>query len=206
MSIALKKLKYEVIDGIRYREEEKAVKLLMEQVMKKDPDTLMHQLRVAQLAELMADRLKLSDYTRKRLLLSAKLHDIGKIEIPDNILLKPGHLTDEEYSIMKGHSNIGYEIARSHKELEYIANLILCHHERFDGKGYPLRLAGLDIPPECRILAVLDAYDAMTCNRFYRKGLPKETALEELRKNSGSQFDPEIVAAFIDLIKDNPDF
>lgn len=113
--------------------------------------------------------------------LLSDLHDIGKISISDNIVLKPGKLTDEEYEIMKKHSEIGYKIAKSTSELNSIAKSILTHQEKWDSKGYPLQLKGEDIPLIARIIAVVDAFDAMTNDRPYRKALSVEEAVSELK-------------------------
>jgi len=128
------------------------------------------------------------------------LHDIGKIGIDDAILNKPGALTADEWAIMKTHPEIGYRIAMSSPELVTIAEYILTHHERWDGKGYPQGLKGEEIPQLSRILAVSDSYDAMTQNRVYRTAISKEDAAEEIEKNAGTQFDPDIVKIFLEQI------
>jgi HD-GYP domain-containing protein (c-di-GMP phosphodiesterase class II) len=124
------------------------------------------------------------------------LHDIGKIGIDDRILNKPGKLSEEEWVIMKKHPEIGYRIAISLPELSSVAEYILTHHERWDGKGYPKGLIGEEIPLLSRILAVADAYDAITEERVYRKKRSREEALEEIMNHSGTQFDPAIVEIF----------
>ena len=129
--------------------------------------------------------------------LLATLHDIGKVGISDQILNKPGKLTDDEWAQMKKHSEIGYRIAMASPELMPIADFILSHHERWDGHGYPQGLAGDKIPLASRILAVADAFDAMTEDRVYRKAMSTADALKEIEKNSGTQFDPEIVGTFL---------
>lgn len=133
--------------------------------------------------------------------LFSMLHDVGKIGIPDYILNYPGKLTDEEMAIMRTHSEIGYRIAQQTPSLSVVANYILSHHERWDGLGYPRGLKGRQIPLLARILAVADAYDAMTNDRVYRRKLSKEEALIEIQNNSGSQFDPHVVEIFINLNK-----
>lgn len=130
--------------------------------------------------------------------LLAVLHDIGKVAIRESILMKPGGLTEEEWKEMKKHPEIGYRIALNTPELASIAEYILCHHERWDGKGYPQGLKGEEIPLLCRILAVADAYDAMTSDRTYRKAMSREETIAEIKRNVGTQFDPEIVSAFIE--------
>ena len=126
--------------------------------------------------------------------------DIGKIGIDDSVLKKPGKLNDEEWVIMKKHPEIGYRIAKSASELEPIAEYILTHHEKWNGKGYPKGLKGEEIPLLSRILAVVDAYDAMTEDRVYRKAMSKEEAIMEILANAGEQFDPEIAKIFIGII------
>ena len=129
----------------------------------------------------------------------AKLHDIGKVGIPEEILSKPGELTKEEYEIIKTHAEKGYRIAMFNPELKKIAPCILAHHERYDGTGYPLGLKGNDIPLLARIINVVDSYDAMTNKRVYKGSLSAEEAKKELKKNSGTQFDPMIVEEFLEL-------
>lgn len=133
--------------------------------------------------------------------LLAQFHDIGKVGIPDRILFKPGRLTKKEFAEMQRHSEIGHRIAQSAPDLLPIADYILRHHEWWNGGGYPLGLKEEEIPTECRILAIADAYDAMTSNRPYRKALKPEQAFQELIRNSGIQFDPNLVPIFIDVIK-----
>ncbi len=128
------------------------------------------------------------------------LHDIGKIGIPDSILNKPARLTTEEFALMKGHVTIGVEIIRNVPQLQEIQDYILCHHERWDGNGYPSNLRGEQIPLAGRIVAVADSFDAMTSHRAYRQALPLEQALAELRRCAGTQFDPAVVEVFLDLL------
>ncbi len=139
------------------------------------------------------------------LTLLAQFHDIGKISIPDQILFKPGPLSPEEWQQMRRHPEIGHRIARHIPDLSAVATLILHHHERWDGKGYPLGLAGEAIPLEARILALVDAYDAMTNNRPYRKALSQSQALAEIRKNRGLMFDPTLTDAFLSLFSQQED-
>lgn len=135
--------------------------------------------------------------------LFAQFHDIGKVGIPDAILNKQGPLNHEERLSMQLHTEIGHRIAKGSDELAPIADWILKHHERWDGKGYPLGLAGEKVPVECRILAIVDAYDAMTNDRPYRKAMAPEEAMAELRKCAGSQFDPRLVELFFEVLQDN---
>ncbi len=133
--------------------------------------------------------------------LVTKLHDIGKIGISEDILLKPGKLTEEEFEVMKTHTEKGLRIVEASNELAHIGRGILTHHERWDGKGYPLGLKGEEIPLVSRIVSVVDSYDAMTNDRVYRKAMTKEEAVLELKRCAGHQFDPKIVELFISLIE-----
>lgn len=166
----------------------------------KSQETEEHAERLAALANTMGKKLNLRQVELNELELLATLHDIGKVGISDQILNKPGKLTDEEWDQMKMHSEIGYKIAMASPELMPIADYILSHHERWDGHGYPQGLAGQKIPLASRILAVADAFDAMTEDRVYRKAMSIEDALKEIKKNSGTQFDPEVVDTFLMLI------
>ncbi len=167
----------------------------------KDDVTKGHTDRVAELCELVGKELKLAKDKMTNLMLLAEVHDLGKIGIPDRILMKPGKLDDEEWEMMKKHTEIGYRIAKNSPELETIAELILKHHERWDGKGYPLGLKGEEIPIECRILSVVDSFDAMTNQRPYNKPKTFEEAIEEIKKCSGAQYDPKVVEVFLKVIE-----
>ncbi len=157
-----------------------------------------HRMRIY--SSLIGKELGLDSGKIDELNLLSDLHDIGKISISDNIVLKPGRLTDEEYEIMKKHSEIGYKIAKSTPELNSIAKGILTHQEKWDGTGYPLQLKGEDIPLIARIIAVIDAFDAMTNDRPYRKALSVEEAVSELKIGAGTQFDSNIVEKFLKII------
>ena len=133
----------------------------------------------------------------------AKLHDIGKIGISEEILLKTGNLTDEEFEIVKTHTEKGYRIIKASNQLDNVAKGVLTHHERWDGEGYPLKLKGESIPLISRIVSIADAYDAMTNNNVYKKTLKKEDAIKELRRCAGKQFDPEIVKVFVEYLRTN---
>ncbi len=128
------------------------------------------------------------------------LHDIGKIAIDEKILNKPGRLSIEEWNEIKRHPEIGYRILSSVNDMAELAEFVLAHHERWDGKGYPKGLKGEEIPLQARIIMVADSYDAMTSERTYRKPLTEEAGMEELRENAGTQFDPEIVRVFIEKV------
>jgi len=163
----------------------------------RDFNTQGHCDRLQELAALLARSLDLPHDSVNDLSLLARFHDLGKVGIPDHILFKPGNLTDEEWRQMRQHCEIGHRIASSVPDLEPIAEFILKHHERWDGQGYPLGLSGRNIPLPCRILAIADAYDAMTSDRPYRGAMTSEEALAELRRCAGTQFDPELVDRFI---------
>lgn len=162
-----------------------------------------HSSRLESLIFSMATAVGLPEKSLPDLRLFARFHDLGKVGIPDKILLKPDRLTPEEFAVMKQHSEIGYRIAKSVPDLLPIADWILKHHEWWNGKGYPFALKGEDIPIECRILAIADAYDAMTNDRPYRQAMDKEQALNELKRCAGTQFDIKLVHIFIDLYKLN---
>ncbi|KAB3530486.1 diguanylate cyclase [Alkaliphilus pronyensis] len=161
-----------------------------------------HSSRLMTLSLCLGQKLGLNDNQLNELSLLAALHDIGKIAIPDHILLKPGPLTSEEWQIMKKHSEIGYRIASASSELAVIAEAILHHHERWDGKGYPQGLKKNKISLSARVIAVVDAYDAMTSDRPYRKAMDKADAIEELIREKGKQFDPHIVNTFLELLEE----
>ena len=129
----------------------------------------------------------------------ALLHDIGKIGVPDSVLNKPGRLTDEEFTVIQSHTQVGGRILDRSQTLHGAAEVARCHHERFDGRGYPSGLAGEQIPLHARVVAISDAYDAMRSDRIYRKGLPRERIREELVKGRGTQFDPALLDVFLRL-------
>ena len=156
-----------------------------------------HVNRLKLLMVTFAPMIRMSEQRVNDLLLLAQFHDIGKVGIPDSILFKPSYLTPNEYAEMQRHCEIGYRIAQSSPDLAPIADLILKHHEWWNGRGYPLGLKGEGIPLECCILAIADAYDSMTSERPYRKPIPQEEAVAELKKYAGTQFNPELVDKFL---------
>lgn len=159
-----------------------------------------HSERVIEFAKKIAYELQMSGKQIEELEYLCLLHDIGKIGIPDHILNKPGKLTDEEFEIMKRHPEIGEKIVSPIEAMQNLKPLIRHHQEFYSGSGYPDGIIGEAIPLACRILSVVDTFDAMTSDRPYRKALPKETAIEELRRCSGTQFDPQIVELFIRIL------
>jgi HD-GYP domain-containing protein (c-di-GMP phosphodiesterase class II) len=170
---------------------------LVEAIEWKDLYTHGHVRRVASFAVMIGKELGLSTVDLRNLALGAQLHDVGKISVPDNILSKPAKLTSEEFEVIKQHADRGWEIARTVKALEPAAEAIRLHHERWDGTGYPVGLAGEQIPLHARIVAVADAYDAMTSGRVYQQAVGDEQAFAELRRCKGTHFDPDCVEAFI---------
>ncbi len=163
----------------------------------KEPDTAKHSMRVSKRALFLAGKMGLRD---PRLLESIRrgglLHDIGKVGVPDSILNKPERLDEEEMKSMRMHPKMGYDIVNTIPDMQEAAEIILSHHERFDGKGYPRRLAGKEICVGARIFSIIDSYDAIRFDRCYRKGSSRDESLSEIERGSGSQFDPEIVAVF----------
>ncbi len=167
----------------------------------KDRYTRHHSEDVTDYALWIAEELELGDATKKSLRAGSLLHDVGKIGIPADILAKPGRLTEDEYATMKGHPHLGWLIVKSIPDTEDILDAIRSHHERWDGAGYPDGLKGEEIPLMGRILAIADAFSAMTTDRPYRKGMDWERACEEIRSHSGTQFDPDLAATFLRAIE-----
>jgi len=168
----------------------------------RDPETGAHIQRMSNYSHLIAKQLGLPLDEQELILRAAPMHDIGKIAIPDHILLKPGKLDTAEFTIMKTHAEKGWEILRDSKShlLDIAAIIARSHHEKFDGTGYPLGLKGKDIPLHGRIVAVADVFDALTTERPYKKAWEVEPALEFLHEGAGSHFDPLCIAAFVSRI------
>lgn len=169
-------------------------------LQEKSLETKEHTSRVVKYSKIIGEKLSLPLSVMDELILVAKLHDIGKIGVDDSILLKKNNLTDEEFEIIKSHTEKGYRIIKAANHLESVAKGVLTHHERWDGTGYPMGMKGEEIPLIARIVNVADAYDIMTSNNIYRQQLTKNEAIEELKENSGKQFDPDIVKLFINYI------
>jgi HD-GYP domain-containing protein (c-di-GMP phosphodiesterase class II) len=165
----------------------------------KDLNTGVHSTRLAEWAIHVASELGMEDRALADIEVASLLHDIGKIGIPDAVLNKPARLTQEEYDLMKKHPEYGWAVLRQVPGFEQASLLILHHHERYDGKGYPGGLKGEEIPIGSRIVAVIDAFDAMVSSRPYREGLPVEEAVRRLKEASGTQFDPLVVNIFLPL-------
>ena len=175
--------------------------ILRQTVEAKDPYTRGHSDRVSEYSVLIGKKLGLNDEEIHTLKIGGLFHDIGKIGIPDSILLKESKLDDFEYSQIKNHPAIGAHILGEAEIFKDIIPIVLHHHERYDGRGYPGQLAGENIPYIARIAAVADAFDAMTSKRSYRNSLPLEVAISELEKNSGTQFDPKYASVFLEILK-----
>jgi diguanylate cyclase (GGDEF)-like protein/putative nucleotidyltransferase with HDIG domain len=163
----------------------------------KDRYTRRHSEDVTEYSMWIAEELGLSEETMRIIRIGGLLHDVGKIGVPEEILRKPGKLTDEEYELMKNHPQLGALIVAGVPGMESIIDVVRSHHERWDGRGYPDKLAGDDIPLLGRLLAVADAFSAMTTSRPYRKGLEWDVALEEIRSNAGTHFDPAMADSFL---------
>lgn len=193
----------------RFIEQKKRDEIIIEQIMQtfvnfmeaKDPSTMGHSLRVAQYSRLIAQKLGFSEEECYQVHCIALMHDSGKLYIPDEILSKPGKLTEEEYEAMKKHTVYGKEILRDFTAIENMGTGALSHHERYDGKGYPNGLAGEEIPVIARIICVCDSFDAMNSRRCYRNNLSREVIIGELQNNKGKQFDPNIVDCLMSLIE-----
>ena len=169
-------------------------------MFEKSQETEEHTERLRQLSRSIGLAMSLTEDQLNELELLSTLHDIGKMGIDAKILSKPGKLSDEEWVEMRKHPEVGFRIAQATPEFVPIAKYILCHHERWDGKGYPQGLIGEQIPLLSRIVAIVDAFDAMTNDRAYRVAMTKGEAIEEIRRNSGTQFDPEVTRAFIEKV------
>jgi diguanylate cyclase (GGDEF)-like protein/PAS domain S-box-containing protein len=161
-----------------------------------------HARRLEELCRAMGEKVKLTSDQLAGLALLAQVHDLGKVGVPDHILFKPGPLNEDEWEIMRSHPEKGFRIASSSPDLAGIAELILKHHENWDGGGYPLGLKEEGIPVECRILAIVDAFDAMTNKRPYNKIRTVDQAITELESKAGSQFDPGLVPVFISVLRE----
>lgn len=172
----------------------------------KDTYTNGHSDRVARYSREIARR---AGYERSRMediYMMGLLHDVGKIGIPDAVINKPARLTDEEYDIIKTHPIMGARILGNIKEMPKLANGARWHHERFDGRGYPDKLSGENIPEEARIIAVADAYDAMTSHRSYREPLPQDVVRAEIEKGRGSQFDSRFASIMLEMIDEDAEY
>jgi two-component system, cell cycle response regulator len=179
---------------------EQSTGVLLTALAERDPGLGVHVNGVAELAEALAERLGLSQGEVLRTRLAASLHDVGKMAIPDEILEKPGPLTEDEWKFVRRHTLVGERILLAAPALSHVAGIVRSSHERFDGGGYPDGLAGEAIPLSARVVLLCDAFDAMTSGRAYASRLTEAQAVEELRREAGRQFDPDVVQAFLELL------
>jgi putative two-component system response regulator len=182
------------------------VHTLADAIDAKDAYTKGHSGRVAEYSREIAKRAGYSADKQEEIYMMGLLHDVGKIGVPDAVINKPGKLTDEEYEKIKTHPGRGAKILENIEEMPQLAVGARWHHERYDGRGYPDGLAGENIPEEARIIAVADAYDAMTSNRSYRGLIPQDVVKSEFEKGTGTQFDPRFAAIMLEIIKEDVDY
>jgi len=202
---------YKEADDLMYRDKlhkgagakSQIIRSLMAALGERDFITEGHANRLERMCRRIGEKVKLSQKQLSDLALLSQVHDLGKVGIPDYILFKKGPLDEHEWSIMRTHPEKGHRIASASTDLYGIADLILLHHEHWDGNGYPSGLAGEEIPVECRILAIVDAYDAMTSDRPYRKAMSEEDAVNELKGKAGTQFDPTLVEEFLEILRED---
>lgn len=173
---------------------------LEQALYEKSNETMEHAFRIKDFAIKLGESIKLQANQLDELSLLASLHDIGKVAIPETILLKEGKLTEKEWAVIKRHPEIGFNIAQSSPQIIHIAKFILACHENWDGSGYPKGLAGESIPIVSRVISIADAYDVMTSERIYKKAMSKDAAIEEIKRCAGTQFDPVLVNKFIEII------
>lgn len=183
-----------------YQEYESTIYALTAAIDAKDHYTFSHSTNVAYYATALATALGMNEDMVEIIRQAALLHDVGKIGIPEYVLNKADKLTDDEYETIKGHVEASIDIIRHLPSLDYVIPAVIGHHERYDGKGYPRRIAGEDIPLTARILCVADSFDAMTSKRCYKKAFPLNVAREKLLQDAGKQFDPDLVYKFVECL------
>lgn len=192
--------KQKLFESHSYRS--KFIETIIQSLYEKNPKVESHSVRVSNICLEIGKKLNMTKYELKLLEVISVLHDIGKIAIDEAIINKPGKLNDEEWNKIKRHPEIGYRIISSSPEYNEIAYDILSHHERYDGEGYPQGLKGEDIPLRARIIAIADSFDAMTSKRSYRKAMTVKQAVSEIKKCSGTQFDPKLVDIFLEIVNE----
>lgn len=180
----------------------KTIKVIISTLYEKNKREEQHSRRVSELCAAIGTAMDISAEEIAELRTGGLLHDIGKIALDETILNKPGKLDEAEWFEIKRHSETGYRILSSVNEFSQLADYILTHHERWDGNGYPNGLKGAEIPMQARIMALADAYDAMTSDRPYRQTLSEDMAIAEIKKNAGEQFDPVIARIFLEKVLD----
>lgn len=178
----------------------KTIGLIMNTLYEKSNREMLHSERVSELCKMIAVEMNLEKDAINQIGAAGLMHDIGKMGIDEKILNKEGKLSFDEWQEIQRHPEIGYRILSSSNEFSEMSNYVFEHHERWDGKGYPKKIKGAEISIQARIIGVADAYDAMTCDRTYRKGLSKEEAINEIKRNSGTQFDPDVVKVFLEKV------
>ncbi|MFK5882125.1 MAG: HD domain-containing protein [Sulfurospirillum sp.] len=185
----------------KLRNYEESIYGLVEMMERRDSYTAGHSHRVAKYSVLIAQKLNFTKDDIDLIFRAAMLHDIGKMDIPDALLLKPGALSDDEYELIKNHSMFGYELLK-HGPFKELSKIVLCHHERYDGRGYPNGLKADEIPKMSQIISISDAFDAMTTNRAYKEACSKEEALQNVNKNISTQFNPHFAKVAIEALRD----
>lgn len=175
---------------------------MADEVDRRDPYTYQHSQRVARYSRAIATKMRLSLAEIELIELAAKVHDIGKIRIPDSILLKAGKLTEEECRVMETHPRLGFQILRPFSEYAKVLDLVLTHHERYDGLGYPNGTVGRRQLLIAQVIPVADSFDAMTSNRAYRPARSWDGAMDELRRGAGSQWNPKVVEAALAALQE----
>jgi putative nucleotidyltransferase with HDIG domain len=178
----------------------KTIDIIMDTLFLKSNRESQHSARVSMICELIASNLNFEKDDVNQIKIAGLIHDIGKIGIDEKILNKAGRLNNNEWEEIRKHPEAGWRILSSTKEFSELARFVLHHHEKFDGSGYPNGLKGEEIPIEARIITIADAYDAITSERSYRKGVTKEKAIEEILSCSGTHFDPKIVDVLINKV------
>jgi putative nucleotidyltransferase with HDIG domain len=168
----------------------------------RDPYSSGHAVRVSVMAEVVAARLGWDETDIDILRMGAALHDVGKLAVPEQILRKPGPLDEDELAAMRRHPEEGARMVARHRSLQLVVPAVLYHHERWDGGGYPAGIESVGIPAEARVLAIVDAFDAMTTDRPYRRALPQTRAVAELERCAGTQFDPEMARVLVEVWAD----
>ena len=203
----IKKINEELSDTYEKLEQAylESIQTLRYTVEAKDTYTRGHSDRVSEFSVLIGKHLKLPEADLDTLRVGGLFHDIGKIGVPDSIIQKESRLTDDEYSQIKQHPNIGIHILSHAKIFQNILPIVEHHHERYDGNGYPSKLAGENIPYLARITSIADSFDAMSSRRSYRESLPLDIIKEEFRKNRGTQFDPNLTDIFLDILENHYD-
>ncbi|HEX5164317.1 MAG TPA: HD-GYP domain-containing protein [Thermomicrobiales bacterium] len=193
---------FEMIHRLQHQTQE-AMIAMADAIDQRDPYTADHSRRVAELAVKIAEVHGVNERDIERLRIAARMHDIGKIGIGNDLLHKPGKLTDDEWEILRAHPVIGEQLLKPYRQFRHETRLVRHHHERWDGKGYPDRVRGQAIPLGARIIAVADTFDAMTTSRPYRPALSRQYAIDEIRNGALSQFDPQIVASFLQVMEES---